>query len=188
MRSLSYWFLFALLLAVFIHILAILLIPRFQMAHLSDDIAAIFPENELTRLLDQNLRAAPALKNFDPNFDYAVCRFNVSETAMEIALQVKSIPTEIIIYNDRLKPIYSTNDKSRRENILRVLIVSDKHIIRLREELPQTVQNAQFFKADTPTGLAVIRLFSARQSLSAEIDAIFDNAKCDPFTQGNLQQ
>jgi len=182
MRSLSYWLFFTLLLAVFIHILAILLIPRFQMSHASNEIAAIFPENKLTRLFDQNLQSTPALKNLDPNFDYAICRFNVSNTAIEIALQAKSIPTEIIIYNNRLQPIYSTNDKSRQGNVLRVLLVSDKQIIQLREELPQTAQNAQFFKVENETGLAVIRIFSARQSLSAEIDAIFDKAKCDAFT------
>lgn len=181
MRYVFYWLLIVFLVSALVHISSVLVIPRVQMQAIASGITSVLPENKIQRLTPQMLASIRGFRGLDPVFKYAACHYNIGDNAVEIALPVKSFPSEVILYDEQLRVIYTTNDTSRFDDVLRILLVSDRQILRLREKLPETAQQAQFFKLENPKGTALIKIFAPRKSQLAEVNAIMDSASCEIF-------
>ena len=59
--------------------------------------------------------------------------------------------------------------------------MSDRQVIRYKESLAEVAKNARIFKVEQPTGIAILRIFSGRQSLIAEVNGMLDKAQCGVF-------
>lgn len=182
MKSLSYWLLVVVLIAALTHILMVLVLPRYEMSRLSQKIMERLPENELQYLRSDVRQPIEGLSSLDPSFQYAACRFNISQDALEISVPNRNLPVDVTIYDNTLKAIYTTDETSSFEGLLRILVVTDKQILRLRENLPETAQHAQIFRLQDNEGFALIRIFTQRRSQQNDVNALLANTKCTSNT------
>jgi len=141
-----------------VHIVVLLLIPRYSEQDAWTLISEAGPAYAMAPLKGSAAGEA-VLSDADPMCDVAVCRFDLSDGTVQISGEGRVPFWSLSVFDRRGSNIYSLNDRSATDGRLDIVIATPAQMLELRKAPPEQYAEAVIIEADTEEGIAVLRSF-----------------------------
>lgn len=171
--------LMGLVLAGIVHILIVLMVPKFGT---KDAWAFLSGRTDLfsfTRL--KQSETGSAIAEVDPFFTYGVCRFDLDEAPLKMLGPLTTSFWSASVFDDDGTVIYSLNNRTAIENTLDLLIVNPLQTLELRETQPEEIESSVVIEANISKGFVIIRVLQPDESWITDSDAFFSQIECRRF-------
>jgi uncharacterized membrane protein len=180
MRSLLRALLFGIVGAGLVHIVVVLLVPHYSDRNAWSRISAYGDDWEFHPVMREAAAGTVPLA-FDPLFEAAACRFDITDLPAHIT-GIGTLPYwSISVYNRQGENIYSINDRTAIADQLDLVVATPLQMIELNKSKPAAAENSVLIEADMDRGFVVIRSFVPDASWKAQVDAFLKNASCTPL-------
>ena len=168
----------SLLLAGIVHILIVLLIPYLGSRDAAKQISSSGSLAEF-QLVDDG--RSVGIADSDPFMKLAVCRFDLSEMALQISGD--SIPTfwSASVFDERGRVIYSLNDRTAIKNQLQMIIVNPIQMADIRQSQPEEVESSILVETSVQKGFVLLRALIRDPSWTQQALDFLKRAQCKPF-------
>ncbi|MEJ1118448.1 DUF1254 domain-containing protein [Phyllobacterium sp. CCNWLW109] len=172
--------LFGLVGAGIIHIAVVLLVPYYSDRNAWSRISA-YGEDWQFHTATGEPRPGMARLAFDPLFQAAACRFDITDLPAHIT-GIGTLPYwSISVYNRQGENIYSINDRTAIADQLDLVIATPLQMIELNKSKPVAAENSVLIEADMDEGFVVIRSFVPDESWGEQVASFLKNANCSPL-------
>ena len=178
MRAL-YVFVMGLLLAGIVHIVVVLLVPRYAERDAWERLQNA-PAWQFSRVASPG-RIDALVPFVDPAFAVAACRFDLSEAPLLAEAQGRLPYWSVAIYDSEGENVYSFNDRTAVERRLRLLVVDPVQLAQLRKSAPAEMQEAVVVPVERPRGFVLVRALREDESWSAMVDTFLKDATCSRY-------
>jgi uncharacterized membrane protein len=168
-----------LLLAGAIHIVTIVLIPRYAQSDGWSRLANAAGENSFAEVVQRAENAEP-IPGLDPLFIHGACRLNLEESPAALLLSARERFWSLALYNSAGRVVFSLNDRTAVEGELDMLVVNAVQNAELKENPPPGVDQTIVVESPTDNLIALLRLYSPTASSRDEARAILGEAQCTP--------
>jgi uncharacterized membrane protein len=172
--------LFGLVGAGIVHIAVVLLIPYYSDRNAWSRISSYGDDWQFHKVTDTGKPGTAPLA-FDPFFQAAACRFDITDLPAHIT-GVGTLPYwSISVYNRQGENIYSINDRTAIADQLDLVVATPLQMIELNKSKPLAAENSVLIEADMDEGFVVIRSFVPDESWKDQVDAFLKSASCTPL-------
>jgi uncharacterized membrane protein len=172
--------LFGLVGAAIVHIAVVLLVPHYSDRNAWSRISAYGGDWQF-HTMTGGTRSGTTPLAFDPLFQAAACRFDLTDFPAHIT-GVGTLPYwSISVYNRQGENIYSINDRTAIADQLDLVVATPLQMIELNKSKPLSAKNSVLIEADMDEGFVVIRSFVPDASWSGQVAAFLKNANCSPL-------
>jgi uncharacterized membrane protein len=172
--------LFGLVGAGLIHIAVVLLVPYYSDRNAWSRISAYGDDWEFHAVTRAGAAAVVPLA-FDPLFQAAGCRFDITDLPAHITGLGTTPYWSISIYNRQGENIYSINDRTAIADQLDLVVATPLQMIELNKTKPAGAENSVLIEADMDEGFVVVRSFVPDESWKSQVDAFLKSASCTPL-------
>ena len=167
-----------LLLAGIIHIIIILMIPS-----VGERDAAKQISNKINTLqmkyLDDGSQIG--ISNIDPFLKLSVCKFDLTESAVEIKGPQTETFWSASVFDERGRVIYSLNDRTAIKNQLNMIIVNPIQMADIRQLQPEEVETSILVESQNMKGFVLLRVLVPDQSWNSTSLGFLKNIQCVPY-------
>ena len=177
--TLSAGLLAVLLLAGVVHIVTILLVPRYS----GDDgwsRAAVAAGNEGWTTLVSRTSSKTVLPGLDPLFVHGLCKIAIDEAPAILALETANRFWSLALYNRTGTVVFSLNDRTAVDGALEMLVVNAFDAERLKESPQADLEGMIIVKSANAELIAVLRLYAPEPADRLEAEALLVAAQCLP--------
>lgn len=162
-----------------VHIIVLLLIPRFSEQDAWALISEAGPAYSMVSL-KKSAAGETVLSDADPMFEVAACRFDLSEGTVQITSPGAVPYWSLSVFDRRGINIYSLNDRSAADHELDVIIATPAQLLELRKAPPEQYADSVVIEADTEEGIAVLRSFAPDPTWRQIVERQIAGAVCEP--------
>ena len=171
------WILAGVLLGGIVHLATILALPRTASQDAYARLAPITPVNAMTPI-PAPTPANALLPFMDPAFAVAVCRYDLSASAMKFTAPVSQAYTSVTFYTRYGVAYYAINDRAAGRRLIELDLMTTAQ----RDDLPDdenvTAADRLIIESPTLTGLIVVRALSPEPGLMPMAQASLAGARC----------
>jgi uncharacterized membrane protein len=173
------WIAGGLVLGGLVHLASILMLPRTATQDAYARLAPLAPVNAFAVLPAPTPQAA-TVPFMDPAFATAVCRYDLANGPIKLAVPVSQAYTSVTFYTRYDIAYYAINDRSagRRSIELDVMTTAQRDDLPDDEEV--TSADRLIVESPTMTGLIVARALAPEPSQLAGATAALSQAQCRP--------
>jgi uncharacterized membrane protein len=165
------------LLSTAIHIVAVLLVPRFAS---SDGWTRISEFAEVGRFRTMPTDGvSPVLPGLDPLFVHSACFLPVEDAPGVLSLTAPDRFWSLALYNDEGIATFSLNDRTAQDGTLDMLIVNPVQSAQLKENPPDDIDEIIVVETQSDSLVAVFRLYAPTAELRRSAQEAIDAAVCD---------
>lgn len=165
-------------LSVAIHIIAVLLVPRFAT---NDGWSRLHSFAETGRFKAiPNDGKANLLSGLDPLFVHSVCAISLAEAPAALSLTAEDSFWSLSLYNSNSIAIFSLNDRTAQGGTLDMLVVSPVQNALLKESPPPDIDDIVVVEATDNNLVAVFRLYAPNSELRQKALSAVNTAICEP--------
>lgn len=165
-------------LAVIIHIIVILSIPKNVKHSAYGDVTQYGPDRQFNLLPDVRPGAEP-LPGLDPAMKHAICRFQLSDGPVYFDADIPVPFWSIGIFNEAGETVYSLNNRTAGADRLAMLLITPEQLAILRENPPENLEDLIVIETPEINGLALLRAFVPHPTRSKPVEQAMDSALCD---------
>lgn len=177
-RRLLYIVACGLMLAIIVHISIILMIPALGEKDAAKQISSKFAPGSFNVIQDGN---TVGIANIDPYLKMSVCNFDLANNAIEIDGPPTNTFWSASVFDQRGRVIYSMNDRTAINGLLKVLIVNPIQMADIRQTQPEEVETAILVEATENKGFVLVRALVPDASWNDEINSFLKNSECKAF-------
>ncbi|MBO0345217.1 hypothetical protein J0X15_08295 [Roseibium sp. CAU 1637] len=167
-------------LAVVVHILVVLAIPR-EVTHSAYTDAARFGPDRQFNLLPAVEAGAEPLPGLDPAMKHAACRYQLDDGPVLFTAAVPVPFWSIGLFNATGEVVYSLNNRTAGSDILSLLLITPQQLSILRENPPEDLDKLIVIETAATQGFALLRAFSPSPAKDLEVDLAMKTAFCGRF-------
>ncbi len=167
-----------LLLAGIIHIIIILLIPFLGSKDAAKQIASQLNTQQFYSIGNGSKFG---ISNNDPFLKLSVCKFDLTNTAIQIVGQKAKTFWSASVFDERGRIIYSMNDRTAIKNQLRVIIVNPIQMAYIRQTQPEEVESSILVESQNMKGFVLLRALVPDDSWNSHSDGFLNSAECIPY-------
>lgn len=165
-------------LSVAIHIIAVLLVPRFAT---NDGWSRLYSFAETGRFKAiPNDGKANLLSGLDPLFVHSVCAISLAEAPAALSLTAEDSFWSLSLYDSKSIAIFSLNDRTAQGGTLDMLVVSPVQNALLKESPPPDIDDIVLVEATDNNLVAVFRLYAPNSELRQKALSAVNTAICEP--------
>jgi uncharacterized membrane protein len=171
----------AILTAGLVHIVAILIIPRYATNDAYARLSRLGQINETVVLPEAGSPHARLFPYFDPAVAGAFCRYDLSNGPVRVKAPIARFEFSSISFHTRRGDIYyALTDRAATQNALEALVVTEKQLraISAHDSEDETPRDLRIV-SETTEGFAMMRSFSQEQSLIPEAEERVRGLKCE---------
>ena len=171
----------AVLTAGLVHIVAILIIPRYATNDAYARLSRLGQVNETVLLPEAGSPHARLFPYLDPAVAAAFCRYDLSNGPVRIKAPIVRYEFSSISFHTRRGDIfYALTDRAATQNALEALVVTDKQLraISAHDSEDETPRDLRIVSATTE-GFVMMRSFSQEPSLLPEAEERVRGLKCE---------
>jgi uncharacterized membrane protein len=162
-----------------VHIIVLLLIPRYSEKDAWTLISEAGPAYAMVPL--KNSKAGEeVLSDADPMFQVAACRFDLSDGTVQITAEGKVPFWSLSVFDRRGTNIYSLNDRSATNNRLDIVIATPAQLLEMRKAPPEQFEESVVIEADAQEGIAVLRSFVPDPTWAPIVQQHLAGVTCEP--------
>lgn len=175
-----------------VHIAIVLLVPANAQRDAWAKLTDVAPADRFTVIAmpdGRGTRPSP-LPGLDPRFGVAACPFDLSRGPISITgsddegngggdESGTTVPFWSVSVYDRFgRSIYSFNDRTAIDGRLDIVIATSPQQSRLRDDLPETVEDAVLVRADIREGFALLRAMAPDETWTPMAERFIAAARC----------
>lgn len=168
----------SLLVAGIVHIIIILLIPSLGS---KDAAKQIDSKLNTMRFYPIGDGSEFGISNNDPFLKLAVCKFDLTNTAVQINGQQTKTFWSASVFDERGRVIYSMNDRTAIKNQLRIIIVNPIQMADIRQTQPEEIETSILVESQNMKGFVLLRAFVPDASWNSLTDSFLGAAECTPY-------
>lgn len=173
------WILGGLLLGGVVHLVTVMALPHTATRDAYARLAAVAPVNGFA-LLPAPTPEASIVPFMDPAFATAVCRYDLANGSIKLAVPVSQAYTSVTFYTRNDVAYYAINDRAAGRKSIELDLMTAKQRAELPEDEDVTAADRLIVESPTPTGLIVARAFFPEGSLAPAATATLKTAQCRP--------
>lgn len=166
-----------LLLGGLVHLISVLALPRIASQDAYSRLERITPVNAVKALPLADPSNAP-IPFMDPAFATAICRYDLSNGPIKLAVPVSQAYTSVSFYTDGDVAYYAINDRSAGRKVIELDLMTESQHAALPEDEEITAADRLIVDSPTPTGLIVLKALAADTGLMAQAQASLAAATC----------
>lgn len=174
-----YHLLIGLILAGIVHISIVLMIPNFATRNAWSNLVDTGAAWQFVRLNREKRPADRLLASTDPQFQIAVCRFDLSQSPLLIRTSGILLFWSVAVFDQFGNNVYSLNDRTAIDQQLNLLVVNSVQMADLRQAPSTTVEQSIIFEATTDRGFVLVRALQPDPSWAPEVDRFLGQASCE---------
>ena len=160
-----------------VHLVSVLALPRIATQDAYSRLTAITTANAVTAL--PLTEPGTALLPFtDPAFALAVCRYDLTNGPIKLAVPVSQSYTSVSFYTRSDVAYYAINDRSAGRRVIELDLMTEAQHAELPEDEDVTAADRLIIDSPTPTGLIVMKALAAEPGLMPQAQASLAAAKC----------
>ena len=160
-----------------VHLVSVLALPRIATQDAYSRLTAITTANAVTALpLTEPGKAT--LPFMDPAFALAVCRYDLTNGPIKLAVPVSQSYTSVSFYTRSDVAYYAINDRSAGRRVIELDLMTEAQHAELPEDEDVTAADRLIIDSPTPTGLIVLKALAAEPGLMPQAQASLAAAKC----------
>ena len=177
----------ALLVAVVVHIVVVLLVPRVAPSDAWSKLSAATRAWTFTEIaapvgvapLRTDSELAGLRSGFDPRFGVVACRFDLSEGPASIVAEGKVPFWSLAVFDRRGENIYSLNDRTAIGGRLDMLIVNAAQRAQLRENPVEGLDRSVLVRTNIGEGFVLVRALAPDETWVPAVRAFLGAATCE---------
>lgn len=173
-----YLVLCGLFLAGIVHVAVILLIPEFGS---KDAARQIVGSDDLLRFELINDDTGIRVGDADPFFRTAVCRFDLSQNGVRIEGPKIAEFWSASVFDKRGRIVYSLNNRSAINNVLKMLVVSPIQMADIRELQPEEIETSILVEMPDERGFVILRTLVRDGSFEGQARDFLNKVSCEPY-------
>jgi uncharacterized membrane protein len=160
-----------------VHLVSVLALPRIATQDAYSRLTAITTVNAVTALpLTEPGKAT--LPFMDPAFALAVCRYDLTNGPIKLAVPVSQSYTSVSFYTRSDVAYYAINDRSAGRRVIELDLMTEAQHAELPEDEDVTAADRLIIDSPTPTGLIVMKALAAEPGLMPQAQATLAAAQC----------
>ena len=160
-----------------VHLVSVLALPRIATQDAYSRLVAVTAVNSVTALpLTEPGNAT--LPFMDPAFALAICRYDLSNGPIKLAVPVSQSYSSVSFYTRSDVAYYAINDRSAGRRVIELDLMTEAQHAELPEDEDVTAADRLIIDSPTPTGLIVLKALAAEPGLMPQAQATLAAAKC----------
>jgi len=165
------------LLGLIVHLVAVLALPRIATQDAYSRLTPTTKLNAVTQLALADPSNAP-MPFMDPAFAVAICRYDLSDGPIKLAVPVSQAYTSVSFYTRSEVAYYAINDRSAGRKVIELDLMTEAQHADLPEEEDVTSADRLIIDSPTTTGLIVMKALAAEPGLMPQAQASLAAASC----------
>jgi uncharacterized membrane protein len=170
------------LLGLIVHLVAVLALPRIATQDAYSRLSATTKLNTVTQIPLAEPANAP-MPFMDPAFAMAICRYDLSDGPIKLAVPVSQAYTSVSFYTRNEVAYYAINDRSAGRKVIELDLMTEAQHAELPEEEDVTSADRLIIDSPTETGLIVMKAMAPEPGLMPQAQASLAAAKCEVQTE-----
>jgi uncharacterized membrane protein len=170
------------LLGLIVHLVAVLALPRIATQDAYSRLTPMTKLNAVTQLAPADPTNAP-MPFMDPAFAVAICRYDLSNGPIKLAVPVSQAYTSVSFYTRSEVAYYAINDRSAGRKVIELDLMTQAQHAELPEEEDVTSADRLIIDSPTETGLIVMKALAPEPGLMPQAQASLAASKCEVHTE-----
>jgi uncharacterized membrane protein len=173
------WIAGGLVMGGIVHLATIMVLPRTATRDAYARLAPLAPVNGFA-VLPAPTPAASSVPFMDPAFATAVCRYDLANGPVKLAVPVSHAYTSVTFYTRYDVAYYAINDRAAGRRSIELDLMTTEQRDDLPDDEEVTAADRLIVESPTTIGLIVARAFSPEPSLLPTVTATLAAAQCRP--------
>lgn len=166
------------LLSTAIHIVAVLLVPRFATADGWSRLSEFTEVGDFREIpTDTDIEVLPGL---DPMFIHGACFLDLDIAPAVLSLTAPDRFWSLALYNDEGIATFSLNDRTAQDGTLDMLVVTPIQTAQLKENPPADIDDIIVVETQSDSLIAIFRLYAPNPELRRLSRQALEAAICEP--------
>ena len=160
-----------------VHLVSVLALPRIAT---NDAYSRLTPMTRLNAVTPLPL-ASPdnaAMPFMDPAFAQAICRYDLSDGPIKLAVPVSQAYTSVSFYTRNDVAYYAINDRSAGRKVIELDLMTEAQHAALPEDEDVTAADRLIIDSPTATGLILMKALAPEPGLMPQAQASLAAASC----------
>ncbi|WP_417684687.1 DUF1254 domain-containing protein [Roseibium sp.] len=163
--------------AVIVHVLVVLTVPKNVSHSAYGDIGDFGPDRAFN-LLPEILPGAEPLPWLDPAMAHSACRFSLKDGPVLFTASIPVSFWSIGLFNAAGEAVYSLNNRTAGSDVLSLLMLTPEQLSILRENPPPDLEDLIVIELPETDGFALLRAFVPQEWQKGEVNAALKSAYC----------
>ena len=168
-----------LVMAGIVHIAVILLVPVLASQDAWSKLLVTGPEWQFARLNSSKSAHANLLSEIDPLFQISACRYSLSSGSLRVRSNGNLPYWSVAVFDRYGGIIYSFNNRTAIDQKLNLLVVTPLQMSQLRQNPPESIEQAIVVEADINRGFVLIRALQSDLTWAPAVDNFLGEASCE---------
>jgi uncharacterized membrane protein len=174
---LALWLLGGLLLGGIVHLATVLLLPALATQDAYSRLSAFTLVNNVSAIPMPTPEKA-VLPFMDPAFAISVCRYDLTDAPLKLAVPVSPAYTSVSFYTRQDIAYYAINDRAAGRRVIELDLMTTEQRADLPGDEDVTAADRLIVESPTSSGLIVIKALAPEPGLLPGAQAALNNARC----------
>ena len=170
------------LLGAVVHLVAVLALPRIATQDAYSRLTPMTKLNAVSALPEAAPGTSP-LPFMDPAFAVAICRYDLSDGPIKLAVPVSQAYTSVSFYTRNEVAYYAINDRSAGRRVIELDLMTEAQHAELPEDEEITAADRLIIDSPSTTGLIVLKALAPEPGLMLQAQASLAAASCKVQTE-----
>jgi uncharacterized membrane protein len=171
------WLLAGALLGGIVHLATVLILPATATQDAYSRLSTIAPINAVAAVPPPTPKQA-IIPFMDPAFAAAVCRYDLSEGPLKLAVPVHTAYTSVSFYTRRGVAYYAINDRAAGRRVIELDLMTSAQRSELPDDEEITAADRLIVESPTTTGLIMLRALAPEPGLMPVARSALEAARC----------
>lgn len=160
-----------------VHLVSVLALPRVATLDAYSRLEPITKQNAVSPIPAASPGGAP-MPYMDPAFATAVCRYDLSNGPIKLAVPVSQAYTSVSFYTRNEVAYYAINDRSAGRKVIELDLMTEAQHGELPEDEDVTAADRLIIDSPTATGIIVMKALAPEPGQMAQAQASLAAATC----------
>ena len=164
-------------LGLVVHLVSVLALPRIATQDAYSRLTPMTKLNGVTQLPLADPGTSP-MPFMDPAFALAICRYDLSNGPIKLAVPVSQAYTSVSFYTRNEVAYYAINDRSAGRKVIELDLMTEDQHSALPEDEEVTAADRLIIDSPTTTGLIVLKALAPEPGLMPQAQASLAASQC----------
>jgi uncharacterized membrane protein len=163
-----------------VHLTTVLALPRLALEDAYTRLERLGPANEV-HMVPSPTPFETVLPRMDPAFVHAVCRYDLTQTALRVVVPLAPDYMSVSFYTRHGLPFYALNDRSAAQRLIDLQLMTPAQRAALPQDEEITAADRLIVESPTTEGIVFIRAFVRERGVLEAVQARLNEARCAPM-------
>lgn len=160
-----------------VHLTTVLALPRLALEDAFTRLERLGPANEV-HMVPSPTPFESTLPRLDPAFVHAVCRYDLTRTALRVIVPIASDYLSVSFYTRHGLPYYALNDRAAAQRQIDLQLMTPAQRAALPEDEEITAADRLIVESPSTEGIVFIRAFVRERGVLDAVVSQLSQARC----------